>query len=116
VKKILIILTLSLVAISSLYSKSCAEFKDWKEAEAYYNAKEAGYKNLDKDDDGKPCNSLWVEYLKKNQKIAQIKIYKYGNPYGLGMSFASMSDCEKEQAKLTNANASTGYSYKCESL
>ncbi len=110
-KKILIFL---IVAISSLYSKSCADFKDWKEVEAYYNAKGAGYKNLDKDNDGKPCNNLWVEYLKNNQKIAQIKIYKYGNPYGLGMRYSSMSDCEKEVKRLTTVNADIGYSYQCE--
>lgn len=42
-----------------------------------------------------------------------VKILKYDSPHGTGRSFPSKSQCEKEQARLSKANAGLDYSYKC---
>jgi len=105
----LIVLT---IIVSASYAKTtCGQFKTWKEAEAYYKAKKSGYKALDRNNDGKPCEKLWAKSLDKKEQATRIRIYKYGNPASFGKSFSSMSACEKERHKLTKANAGTDYSY-----
>jgi hypothetical protein len=36
----------------------CADFKNQKQAQAYFNAKKPGYRSLDRDKDGIACESL----------------------------------------------------------
>ena len=43
---------------SQAYAVKCADFKNQKEAQAYFNAKKSGYKRLDRDKDGSACDCL----------------------------------------------------------
>lgn len=96
--------------------KTCSQFKKYQEAEKYYKAKKPGYKSLDRNHDGVPCQKLWKAELsaKKKQK-AILKIYKYGSSAGYGQTFSSMSACEKERVKLIKSHKGTDYTYECES-
>jgi len=113
-KILLIIVLLSINAITSEAKKTCSQFKTWKQADKYFKAKKHGYKALDKNSDGKPCEKLWKKSLDKKKQDTSLRIYKYGFPHSFGKNFSSISACEKEAAKLTKANAVTDYSYKCE--
>ena len=102
--------------MSNLHAnKTCSQFKTWKEADTYFKAKKSGYKSLDRNHDGKPCETLWKKSLSKEKKKTHIKIYQYGSSAGQGRSFSSVSACEKERVKLTKTNKGTDYTYKCES-
>jgi hypothetical protein len=114
-EKILLTLTLLIVTSTSVYAKkTCSQFKTWKEANTYFKAKKSGYKSLDRNHDGKPCETLWKKSLSKEKQSTKIRIYKYGSPYSYGKSFSSLSACEQERVKLTKSHARTDYSYKCE--
>ena len=114
-KKLLIVSAICLLAHTGAYAKkSCKQFKSWKDANAYFKAKKPGYKGMDRNHDGKPCESLWKKEHKKGKQAARIRIYQYGSPAGYGRTFSSMSACEKERAKLTKSHKGSDYSYKCE--
>ena len=52
--------------------------------------------------------------IPKEDKVETVlKIFKYGLPHATGQSFPSQSQCEKEQIRLSKANAGLDYSYKC---
>ena len=105
-----------LVGMVNLHAKkTCSQFKTWKQADTYFKAKKSGYKSLDRNHDGKPCETLWKKSLSKKKNKTHISIYKYGSRSGRGRSFSSMSACEKERVKLTKSHIGTDYTYKCES-
>lgn len=55
--KYLSIIALSLMLASPAMARvSCKDFATQAEAQAYFNAKKAGYKNLDRDKDGRACD------------------------------------------------------------
>ncbi|SFV56034.1 hypothetical protein MNB_SV-3-159 [hydrothermal vent metagenome] len=114
-KKTIITMTL-LIGISTVTyaKKTCNQFKTWQEANIYFKAKKSGYKSLDRNHDGKPCEALWEKSLNKEKRSTRIRIYQYGSPASYGKSFSSMSACERERAKLAKSNMGTDYSYKCE--
>ena len=72
--------------------KTCNQFKTWQEANTYFKAKKYGYKSLDRNHDGKPCEALWKKSLSKEKRSTRIRIYKYGSPDSYGQSFSSMRD------------------------
>ena len=114
-KKILLSLILIVITSTATYAKkTCSQFKNYKEANKYFKDKKSGYKSLDRNHDGKPCEALWKKSLSNEKQSTRIRIYQYGSPAGYGKSFSSMSACEQEKVKLARANAGTDYSYKCE--
>ena len=114
-KKILLLQLLLFVSMTNLYAKkTCSQFKTWEQANTYFKAKKSGYKSLDRNHDGKPCETLWEKSLSKEKKKTRIRIYQYGSPSGVGRHFSSVSACEKERAKLTKVNKGTDYTYNCE--
>ena len=114
-KKILLIILLLLGASTAIYAKkTCSQFKNYKEANTYFKAKKSGYKALDRNHDGKPCETLWKKSLSKEKQSTRIRIYKYGSPHGYGRNFSSMRACEQERVKLTKSHKGSDYSYKCE--
>ncbi len=54
--KHLLIITLSLMLVSPAMAVSCKSFANQAAAQAYFNAKKAGYKRLDRDHDGFACD------------------------------------------------------------
>jgi len=108
-----IVMTVSLMSIIA-YAKMCSEFKNYNEAKKYFTSKKSGYKSLDRDHDGKPCEGLKKKEVKKSKENIRIRIYQYGAPAGFGNSFSSLSKCEKERDKLNKRNKGIDYSYKCE--
>jgi len=114
-KRIVLTILIGILMGTQVYAKkTCSQFKTWKQADTYFKSKKSGYKSLDKNHDGKPCEALWKKSLSKEKKSTRIRIYKYGSPASFGRNFSSMSACEQERVKLTKANAGTDYSYKCE--
>jgi len=114
-KKLLFILILIVGIFTFGYAKkTCSQFKTWQQADDYFKSKKSGYKSLDRNHDGKPCEALWKKSVSQERKSTRIRIYKYGSPASYGRNFSSMSACEQERVKLTKANAGTDYSYKCE--
>jgi len=109
---ITILLTITTVATSA--KTTCSQFQNWEQANKYFKAKKPGYKSLDRNNDGQPCESLWRDSLDKKKQASRIRIYKYGGPHSYGKTFSSMSACEKERVKLTKSHAGSDYSYKCE--
>ena len=115
-KKLLSILVLVVGIVTFGYvKKTCNQFKTWKQADSYFKSKKPGYKSLDKNHDGKPCEALWKKSLNKEKKSTRIRIYKYGSPSSYGKNFSSTSACEQEREKLTKSHIGSDYSYKCES-
>jgi len=112
--KLEIIVLILLLTITIQAGKTCNQFKTWNDANKYFKSKESGYKSLDRDNDGNPCEGLRKKEKSQDKKKTRIRIYQYGSPAGFGQSFSSSSACEKARAKLTKANAGTDYSYKCE--
>lgn len=114
-KKLLLLLTFSVSVSTFIFAKkTCSQFQTWKEANTYFNAKKSGYKSLDRNNDGKPCENLWKKSLSKEKQSTRIRIYKYGSPNGYGESFSSMSACERKRVKLTKSHTGSDYTYKCE--
>ena len=114
-KRTLLILILLIGTSAAIYAKkTCSQFQSWKEAETYFKAKKPGYKSLDRNHDGKPCEKLWRESLDKNKQTTRIRIYKYGSPFSYGKTFSSIGAREQEKAKLTKSNVGSNLSYKCE--
>lgn len=114
-KNILLILTLIIATSTAIYAKkTCSQFKNHKEAITYFKAKKSGYKALDRNHDGKPCEALWKKSLSKEKQSTRIRIYKYGSPGGYGRSFSSLRACEEERVKLSKSHKGSEYSYKCE--
>ncbi|WP_288776797.1 excalibur calcium-binding domain-containing protein [uncultured Psychrobacter sp.] len=53
----LLIVVLSLLIVTPVSARvNCKNFASHAQAQAYFNAKKAGYKNLDKDGDGAACD------------------------------------------------------------
>ena len=114
-KRILLTLTLLIATSTAIYAKkTCSQFKNYKEANSYFKAKKPGYKSLDRNHDGKPCEALWKKSLSKEKQSTRIRIYKYGSPDSYGRSFSSMRACEQARVKLSKSHVGTDYSYKCE--
>lgn len=114
-KKMFVILIILLVGITGIHAKkSCKDFRTWEEANTYFKAKKSGYKGMDRNHNGKPCESLWEKAYVQGKQAARIRIYQYGSPAGYGKSFSSMRACEKERIKLTKSHIGSDYSYKCE--
>ena len=114
-KRILLTSTLFIAASTAIYAKkTCSQFKNYKEANTYFKAKKSGYKSLDRNHDGKPCEALWKKSLNKEKQGTRIRIYQYGSPASYGRSFSSMRVSEQERVKLTKSHVCTDYSYKCE--
>jgi len=109
---IIVLICLSTPALQA--KKTCSQFKNYKEANTYFKAKKAGYKGLDRNHDGKPCEALWKKSLSIEKQSTRIRIYKYGSPNGYSRIFSSMHACEQERVKLTKSHVGTDYSYKCE--
>ena len=54
-----VICTLLMFSFPTLtFAVACKDFKTHQEAQAYFNAKKAGYKRLDRDKDGSACDCL----------------------------------------------------------
>ena len=54
-----IICTLLMFSLPTItFAVACKDFKTHQEAQAYFNAKKAGYKRLDRDKDGSACDCL----------------------------------------------------------
>lgn len=53
---------------------------------------------------------------KKVDDSTVLKIFKYGDPHGIGTTYTNMATCELAQEKFTKDNASMGYTYKCVKL
>ena len=96
--------------------KTCSQFKTYAEAKSYLDAKKPGYKSLDRNHDGIPCESLYKTSFKKSQAKMRIRIYKYGYANSFGKNFSTKDKCMKEQRKLSNANKGSDYTYKCEEI
>jgi len=96
--------------------KTCSQFKTYAEAKSYLDAKKLGYKSLDKNHNGIPCESLYKTTFKKSQVKTRIRIYKYGEPHAYGQRFTTMDKCMKEQRKLTKSHKDSNYTYKCEEI
>lgn len=111
---IMIFILLSVISIHVHAKKTCSQFKNYKEAEIYFKAKNPGYKGLDRNHDGQPCEKLWKKSLSNIKQKIKLRIYKYNAPHGYGKNFSSISACEKEAKKLAKDNAGLDYSYKCE--
>ena len=112
--KLTILISILLLTVTIQADKTCSQFKTWNDANKYFKNKKIGYKSLDRDNDGKPCEGLRKKEKSQDKKKTRIRIYQYGSPASFGKSFSSLSACEKARAKLTKANAGTSYSYKCE--
>ena len=95
---------------------TCSQFKDYHEAKQYLDAKKHGYKSLDRNHDGIPCEKLYKTTFKKQQAKTRIKIYKYGKPSSYGNTYATMNKCIKAKNKLSKSHIGTDYTYKCEEL
>ena len=54
--KNLLVIVLSGVMISPAMAVNCKSFSNQAQAQAYFNAKKAGYKRLDRDHDGFACD------------------------------------------------------------
>ncbi len=111
-----ILLSILSVTLATASPKTCDQFKTYKEAKSYYDTKKYGYRSLDKNHDGKPCEILLEKELKKEKSKARIRIYQYGSPSNFGREFSSLSACNKEMKKLNSSHKGSDYSYKCESL
>ncbi len=61
-KSIGLLLALAVTSVSIVPANAarvkCSDFKSWKEAQAYFDAKKPGYKSLDRDNDGVACEAL----------------------------------------------------------
>jgi len=95
---------------------TCSQFKNYHDAKAYLDAKKPGYKSLDRNHDGIPCEKLYKTAFKKQQAKTRIRIYKYGTPSSYGRTYTTMDKCIKAKNKLSKSNAGSDYSYKCEEL
>ena len=113
-KILLSVILLAMISPLCYGKKTCSQFKDYKEANTYFKAKKAGYKGLDRNHDGKPCEALWKKSLSTEKQKTRIRIYKYGSPYSYGQGFSSVSACERARVKLTKSHVGSDYTYKCE--
>lgn len=57
-KKYTLLLLLFTANVSYAQGVSCKSFNTQAEAQAYYDAKQKGWKKLDRDKDGEPCECL----------------------------------------------------------
>ena len=90
---------------------TCKEFKSWKEAQAYYDAKKPGYKNLDKNHDGEVCQHL--SHKNKNVVKHIIRTYRDGVASGFGAPFDSKEECTEGIIKIKSIVKDTHITYKC---
>ena len=107
---ILLILTLNIFA-----SITCSQFTNYQQAKEYLDAKKPGYRSLDKNHDGIPCESLYKTVLEEIP-VARIRIYQYDKPASYGNTYTTIEKCIKVKDKLTKSHVGTEYSYKCEEL
>lgn len=62
-----------LLAVAQISSARCSDFATHQEAQAYFNAKRAGYLKLDRDHDGIACEHLKGGHSKKSKKAKHVK-------------------------------------------
>ncbi len=53
---------------------------------------------------------------KQEDDFTVLKIFKYGDPHGIGTTYINKATCELAQEKFTKDNASMGYTYTCVKL
>jgi len=113
-----LLILLGLILSSHIAARTtCSQFKNYHDAKAYLDAKKPGYKSLDKNHDGVPCENLYKTTFKKEQEVtARIRIYQYGSPSSYGNTYVTMDKCIKAKNKLSKSNAGSDYTYKCEEL
>jgi len=115
--KFSLFILLSLIITQNLYARvTCSQFKNYNEAKSYLDAKKPGYKSLDRNHDGIPCEKLYKTAFKKQQAKTRIRIYKYGSPSSYGNTYMTMDKCIKAKNKLSKSHIDTDYTYKCEEL
>jgi len=95
---------------------TCSQFNNYQDAKNYLDAKKPGYKSLDRNHNGIPCEQLYKTAFKKNQAKTRIRIYKYGSPSSYGSTYLTMDKCINAKNKLSKSNAGSDYTYKCEKL
>jgi len=79
-KKILLIAIIISLSFTMTYAKgkTCRNFKNHSEAQAYFNAQKAGWKRLDGDKDGEAC-----ECLKGGSSYDKYTCKRWRKKYGL---------------------------------
>jgi len=115
--KISLLISLSLLLVQNIHARTtCSQFKNYQEAKKYLDAKNPGYKSLDRNHDGIPCEKLYKTAFKKQQAKTRIRIYQYGSPSSYGRTYGTMDKCKKARNKLSKSHEGTDYTYKCEEL
>jgi hypothetical protein len=88
---------------------TCSQFESWEEAQAYFDAKKTGYKNLDKDHDGEVCETM--SHKSKNTEKYIIGIYNKNYRTGFGSMYNSLKACSRATKALKKRNKNN--TYKC---
>lgn len=117
-KRISLFILLGLILPPHIISAriTCSQFKNYDDAKAYLDAKKPGYKSLDRNHDGIPCEKLYKTAFKKKQAKIRIRIYQYGTPSSFGRTYTTIDKCIKAKNKLTKSHVDSDYTYQCEEL
>ena len=117
-KKMIFINIIIIIAIQTLSARvSCKQFKKYEDAKAYLDAKKHGYRSLDRNHDGIPCQKLYKASLKKPQAKVRIRHYKDGHPINFyGKRFTTLKECRIVQSSLNKSHTWSNDSYKCEEV
>jgi len=115
--RVFLFILLNLIITQTTVARTtCSQFKNYQDAKTYLDEKKPGYKSLDKNHNGIPCEKLYKTAFKKSQAQARIRIYQFGSPSSYGNTFSTIKKCQKAQMKLAISHVGTDYSYKCEEI
>jgi len=90
---------------------TCKQFNSWQDAQAYFEAKKPGYRNLDRNHDGEACQNM--SHKAKEIVEYNLETYVKGVFNAPSRIYSSLEDCRQAIKKLQDTVKNKNYSYKC---